>query len=106
MNSIRKTSHLSEIIEESEKQSVIIDIHSLSCGISIDIKSSIENGLENGKIENPVYIVVVQEMPNLSKNIEEVFNIKHESPQVIILRSGMVIYSADHDGIKIENFVY
>lgn len=92
----RKTSHLSEILQESEKGPVIIYKHSLTCGTSTETYNKIEMGLIHKTIESPVYIVVVQEMPVLSRNIETMLEIKHESPQVIVLEKGRVKAHKSH----------
>ncbi|HRH26872.1 MAG TPA: bacillithiol system redox-active protein YtxJ [Parcubacteria group bacterium] len=106
MNKLRKTSHFSEILEESEKNPVIIYKHSNSCGLSTQTEIEIRNALDNEIIKIPVYIVVVQEMPVLSKNIETFLNIKHESPQVIVLKKGKVTYNKSHHDIKPTDFIY
>jgi len=98
-----KTTHLSEILETSKKETVVIYIHSSSCGISDDIKSEIERAVEKQKITSPVYIVVVQDMPVLSAKIEEVLMVKHESPQVICVRNNISIYDASHRNINVED---
>lgn len=100
------TPHFSEILENSEITPVIIFKHSNNCGASSDIDNMIKKGIELEKIKNPVYLVTVQNMPVLSKKIEDYFNIKHETPQVIIIKNGKVTYSMSHRNINIEDFVY
>lgn len=106
MKTIRISSHFSEILQDSEKNPVIIFKHSNNCGASSDIEIMIKEGIDKGKIIYPVYMVTVQNMPVLSRKIEEYFSIKHESPQVIIINKGNVTYSMSHRSINIDNFVY
>lgn len=106
MNLLKATPHFSEILQNSEECPVIIFKHSNNCGASSDIESMINEGIEKGKIMYPVYIVTVQNMPVLSRKIEEYFNIKHESPQIIIIKKGNVTYSMSHRSINIDDFVY
>lgn len=96
MTIFRKTSHLSEILQESEKGPVMIYKHSLTCGTSTETYNTIEKSIIEKTIDYPVYIVVVQEMPVLSRNIETLLEIKHESPQVIILEKGKVKTHKSH----------
>ena len=105
MNLTKETSHFSEILENSESNPVIIFKHSNNCGASSDTSEMINKGLEQEKIKYPVYIVTVQNMPVLSKKIEDYFNIKHETPQVILLNKGRIEYVANHRDIKIENII-
>ena len=74
--------------------------HSNSCGTSTDTEKELTKNIKNKILNYPAYIVVIQEMPVLSKNIEQVLNIKHESPQVIVIEKGKVKYSASHTEIK------
>lgn len=101
MSKFRVTSHLTEILEHSEKEPVIIFKYSKTCSSSDVLKSE----FEKKDLKHPVYIVTVQDMPNLSKKIEELFEIKHESPQVIAVNNGKVTYSMHHNNIKIEDFL-
>lgn len=98
MSIFKKTSHLSEILQKSEVTPVIVFKYSNSCGTSDELK----NKLETTDSPYPIYLLTVQEMPNLSKNIEEIFNIKHESPQVFKIKNGNVIYTDHHKNIKLE----
>jgi bacillithiol system protein YtxJ len=104
MEPFRKTSHLSEIIEASQKEPVVIFKYSSECGSSSRLKSAFEKCVEEKKEMLPTYLVTVQTQPTLSKNIAEMFEIKHESPQIIILSKGKVIHTAHHNDIKIEDF--
>ncbi len=101
-----KTTHLSEILEKSEYNPVIIFKHSSKCYQSDVLKEALEKAKEGGKIKSLIFIVVVQDSPVLSKKISEHFGIKHESPQIIIVNNNSVTYFASHDNIMIEKFQY
>jgi len=47
--------------------------------------------------------VVVQENREISNQIEQDLGVKHESPQVIIIKDKKVVYHSSHDNIKIED---
>ncbi len=101
-----KTTHLSEILEKSEQNPVIIFKHSSKCYQSDVIKEMLERAKNENKIEAIIFLVVVQDSPVLSKKIAEVFGIKHESPQIIILKNKKTTYFESHDKIMIEEFRY
>lgn len=101
-----KTTHLSEIIEKSEKDPVIVFKYSSKCGSSDVLMEKLKIAKENGKIKHLIFIVVVQDSPVLSGKIAQVFNIKHESPQIIILNNNQVTYKESHDNIMIDKFQY
>ena len=96
------TTHLSEILEESDKQPIIIFKYSNECGSSEVLKTK----LEKKNLSIPIYLVTVQTEPVLSQKISEQFDIKHESPQIIILNKRKVTYRAHHNEIKIEKFKF
>lgn len=52
----------------------------------------------------PVYTVLIQENRQLSGKIAEWIGVRHESPQVILLRQGNVISSASHEGVT-EDYI-
>ena len=96
------TTHLSEIIEASHATPVIIFKHSETCWSSRKLRDELAQRLENGSIKAPTYIVTVQEKPELSRKIREWFDVKHETPQILIIDGGKVIYEVHHDGIDLN----
>ena len=105
MRFFKKTTHLSEIIEASDNGPVTIFIYSDDCISSSRLADQIEEEIKEKNIEPMIYMVTVQTEPVLSRKIEEWFDIKHESPQIITILKGKVIYTDHHNDIKIENFL-
>lgn len=98
-----KTTHLSSIIEKSEENPVVIFKYSSKCYTSEELKQKLEQAKVSGAIQYLIFLVVVQDSPILSKKIEAIFKIKHESPQIIVLYKNQVTYFESHDKIVIEN---
>lgn len=98
----RETTHLSEILEDSENDLITIFKYSSKCGSSDILKDKIKRNIEDGIIAKTIYIITVQDCPILSKKIEQFFNIKHESPQIIVIDKGKEIYSASHGSIDVK----
>jgi bacillithiol system protein YtxJ len=92
-----------ELFLSSTSSTVIILKHSNACPISTNAYSKIEHGLASGEIDQKVYLVVVQENREISNQIEQDLGVKHESPQVIIIKDKKVVYHSSHDNIKIED---
>jgi bacillithiol system protein YtxJ len=57
---------------------------------------------EMSDFEGEVALVEVQRARELSREIESRTGIKHESPQIIILRNGQVVWDASHFQITRE----
>ena len=106
MSYFRETTHLSEIIEESNIEPVIIFKYSNICNSSERLHNEFRQKIKEKKINNPIYLVTVQTEPVLSEKIAEMFGVKHESPQILILNKGKLTYTAHHYYIKPEKFVY
>ncbi len=108
MDYFRKTTHLSEILEESNKNPVIIFKYSRECSSSFRLEEKLEKYMrENLKNDNVIlYKITVQTEPVLSNKIADWFKIKHESPQILILNKAKIVYHASHDNIKTENFAF
>jgi bacillithiol system protein YtxJ len=102
----KETTHLSDILETSEKTPVIIFKHSSMCGRSSRVETALEDSIMKNQIQAPIFKITVQTHPAISRKIEEWFDIKHESPQIIIVHRGKVTYTAHHDYIYIPEFVY
>jgi bacillithiol system protein YtxJ len=102
----KSTTHLSEIIENSDEGPVIIFKYSSECGSSSRLMKELEGFFTKKALNFPVYVVVVQDHKALSLKIEKLFEIKHESPQIIILNKGKVTYAESHDKILIKNFIF
>ena len=100
MENFISASSISEIVNHSSKEAVLIFIHSLTCSISAEAFRRIKVGLEEKLISYPTNIIIMQTERNLSNEIEKNLNIKHESPQIILVKNGQAVYSASHYDIE------
>jgi bacillithiol system protein YtxJ len=102
MNRFIETSHLTEIIERSRIEPVAILKYSNNCGSSSRLEKEIKK-MDDEARTLPIYLVVVQKHVVLSRKISEMFDVKHESPQMLIVKNGKVIYTAHHGNINLDN---
>lgn len=105
MGFFKITTHLSKILEDSEKEPVMIFKYSSTCASSDRLRDELISNIKNEKIKTPIYQITVQEQKNLSKNIEDMLGVQHESPQIIILDNRKVTYTKSHHFIKIEDLI-
>ena len=87
---------LDELIKRSHQSAVILFKHSLTCPISARAYREMTN------YEGEVALVVVQQAREVSRAVEQVTGIRHESPQAIILRNGRPAWSASHFDITAD----
>ena len=81
---------LEQLALRSKELPVVIFKHSLTCSISAAAYEQM------AKFESEVTLVEVQRARELSGEIEHRLGVAHESPQVIVLRDGEVVWNASH----------
>ena len=124
MGNFRKARSLSEIMEESQKIPIVIFKYSSECNSSTSLAKELaklsffysvaqsndvrfrEKNITLKKLSFLIYKVVVQDQPALTKNIAEFFEVKHQSPQILIINKCKLTHTAHHNFIKIENFIF
>ena len=52
--------------------------------------------------ETPVFKLVVQKSRDLSAEIETTLDVRHETPQAIVLAHGKPVFNASHHRVKAE----
>jgi bacillithiol system protein YtxJ len=87
---------LNELFEESNKKPIVLFKHSITCPISGDAANQM------AIVEGDINIVIVQTSRPVSNFIAERTNIRHASPQTIILRNGKPIFNATHYDITAD----
>ncbi len=96
---------LSEIIELSSTVScgVAIYKHSTHCGVSMFTHSMLRTTWDFNPNEMPFYYLDLIRYRSISNKIEELFSVRHESPQVLIIKDGKCIYNASHSSISVDS---
>ncbi|HVS20429.1 MAG TPA: bacillithiol system redox-active protein YtxJ [Pyrinomonadaceae bacterium] len=95
-NKLTNTLALEDLVARSYCEPVLIFKHSDACGISSRAYS------EMATLDRPIALVTVQTERAVSTEIERRFGVAHETPQVLILRDGKVVWSASHGQVKAE----
>ena len=88
---------LSNIIEKSKEKAQVIFKHSNRCSISSVALQRLQKGQQPGEID--FYFLDLIRYRPLSNKIAEVFKVRHESPQVLVIRNGECVYDESHMGI-------
>ncbi len=85
---------LAELLERSTQQPIVIFKHSTTCPISSAAYRQMED------YDGEVALVEIQRARELSREIEQQTGVGHESPQVLVLRYGRVVWYASHWQVK------
>ena len=91
---------LDEAIRLSFEKDIIIFKHSTSCSISYSAKLRLEDKWNLNFIS--AFLLDLKMFRSLSDRISQIFQVHHESPQLLLIRNGECIYDASHFDISVE----
>jgi bacillithiol system protein YtxJ len=85
---------LDNLLTDSKQKPVIVFKHSNACSISSRAYREME------KVEADVNILVVQSAREVSRELANLTGVRHETPQVIVLRDGKAVWNASHFDVQ------
>jgi bacillithiol system protein YtxJ len=85
---------LESLMTDSKQKPVIVFKHSNACSISARAYREMEN------VEADVNILVVQSAREVSRELANLTGVRHETPQVIVLRDGKAVWNASHFDVQ------
>ncbi len=87
---------LDQLFARSHTASVVVFLHDPFCPISAAAYR------EMSQVADDVALIDVARAQDLSHLIEARTGVRHESPQVLVLRNGQAVWSASHHAITAE----
>ena len=106
---IESVEQLEAIDELSKSNPVLIFKHSTRCGISMGVYADFEETFRDGIPDNmEVFYLDILMHRNISNTIAEIYKVRHESPQVLIIQNGRCIMNKAHFAInfdELKNFI-
>jgi bacillithiol system protein YtxJ len=81
---------LSDLFEVSHHEPVVLYLHDPYCGLS-----ALAHG-QVSQLDGEVALIDVHSHHDLSMAVERMTGVRHESPQVLILKNGQPVWSASH----------
>lgn len=105
---LTRVDQLKEIIEESKSKPVAILKHSTRCGISRMVYNQFESEYALTDSQLKLYYLDLLSFREVSSEIGIVFQVLHESPQILVIKNGVCVYHASHSAIsarKLEEFI-
>lgn len=100
---ITNSSQLSDIKNLSKAKPQLIFKHSTRCSISSMAKSRLERGSEPEGID--FYYLDLVKHKDISQQVASIFNVSHESPQVLLIKNEECVYDESHSGITMDEIV-
>ena len=84
------------IKEISKNQSVLIFKHSTGCGISRMVIKQFESLFNEENKQLKVYYLDLLNFREVSSKLSEVFQVIHQSPQLLVIKNGISVYDESH----------
>jgi bacillithiol system protein YtxJ len=94
---------LKQIISKSQIKPQVIFKHSTRCSISSVALQRLQKVSQPSDLD--FYFLDLLSYRTLSNKIAKVFNVPHESPQVLVIRNGECVYEESHLGISMTDIV-
>lgn len=91
---------LAEISERSKERPQVIFKHSTRCNISSVAKNRLDKAGAPEGVD--FYYLDLINHRNISNYIAELYKVRHESPQVLVIKNGECIYDESHMGISMQ----
>lgn len=101
-NDLTQLQQLDTIITESTETPVIIFKHSTRCGISRMALKGFEGSYSIGEGDAKPYYLDLLEHRDISNEIANRFGVMHQSPQVLVIKNGAVVYNESHGDIDAQ----
>jgi bacillithiol system protein YtxJ len=94
---------LDELLETSKQRPVWVFKHSLTCGTSSAAWAEFRRFAEDESDDGAVYVLIeVQRARAVSNALAERTGVRHQSPQVLLLREARVAWHASHYQISVS----
>ncbi|MEJ2004293.1 MAG: bacillithiol system redox-active protein YtxJ [Cyclobacteriaceae bacterium] len=102
--SIQNREELTRALEKSLSAPVLLFKHSTRCAISSMAFDRLDRYWDEEEMQQTEgYLIDVIRNRDLSNYIQEHFSIRHESPQILLIRDGKVIFHDSHMGIAYDS---
>ncbi len=104
MNWIALTNNaqLEKIKLDATGKSIAIFKHSTRCGISRMVLKNFEREFNLSEDQIDMYYLDLLNFRELSNEISKIFDLTHQSPQLLLIKNGETIYNASHSDIQAD----
>lgn len=105
-NNLTSEAAVNELIQESYNQPVIVFKHSTRCPVSSMALNWFQNSWkpEEMKSVSPYFLDLIS-YREISNKIAEAFRVRHESPQLLLIKEGECIYHRSHSQISYKDLL-
>ena len=94
-------SMIDTLIKDSFNKTVVIYKHSTTCGLSQMKKSKMEEDWDFSPDDMDFYYLDLLRKRPISNDIESRFKVLHESPQLLMIKDGKVVFHTSHHKVTV-----
>lgn len=102
LEELKSIQELDHALDESRERPVLLFKHSLTCPISTRAFSELRSYLNNADPRISYKLITVQRAREVSDEAASRLQLKHQSPQAILIRNGLGLWNASHYDITAE----
>ena len=90
------------LLAASERRPLLLFKHSYTCGTSAEALDELLAHLGESTTDADYAMVTVQTHRSVSRAVAEKLGVRHETPQVLLIRDRRVVWSASHFGVTAD----
>jgi bacillithiol system protein YtxJ len=94
---------LERLLAQADAAPVLLYKHSLTCGSSLYAIEQIHALAERTTV--PIGLIPVQTARPASNEVASRFGVRHESPQVLVVQGGRVLWHTSHSGVRTDRIL-
>jgi len=87
---------LDTIVKDSDNKTQVIFKHSTRCGISSSVLRKFEQQFDHDNSSLSLHFLDLLNYRSISNEIAERFDITHQSPQLLVIKNGVVVAHDSH----------
>lgn len=103
LKELHSVEELASVWETSKQKPVFLFKQSTTCPVSAEAFSEYNSFLESLSSDIGSYFVKVRETREVSNKIAEETHVQHQSPQVLLMKDGEVLWHTSHANITVES---
>ncbi|WP_417860601.1 bacillithiol system redox-active protein YtxJ [Winogradskyella sediminis] len=92
-------SQLNTIVEKSKSKTQLIFKHSTRCGISRMVMNQFVASYDL-ELDADLYYLDLLSFRDVSNEVGYKFQVMHQSPQLLVIKNGVVVANANHGGVN------
>lgn len=87
------------------EETIILFKHSTRCPVSAMAKRSLEYDKDLLPKDASIYYLDLIAYRDISNTIAEMWKVKHESPQLLVIQGNKCLYNASHSDIEMQDII-